>query len=71
MVVEQGVDRDLLMESSWVTPSCDIVTLSVERGERVYELTREVSQLMRAKYFGQTDDGEQEDRWSSLVPPTK
>ena len=51
-VVEKGVDRDLLLESSWVTPSCDIVSLSVERGERVYELTREVSELMRAKYFG-------------------
>jgi hypothetical protein len=51
LVVEKGVDRDVLMESSWVTPSCDIVSLSVERGERVYELTREVSQLMRAKYF--------------------
>jgi hypothetical protein len=51
LVVEEGVDRDLLLESSWVTPSCDIVSLSVERGERVYELTREVSHLMRAKYF--------------------
>ena len=50
-VVERGVDRDLLVESSWVTPSCDIVSLSTERGERVYELTREVSELMRAKYF--------------------
>jgi hypothetical protein len=51
LVVEKGVDRGILMESSWVTPSCDIVSLSVERGERVYELTRQVSQLMRAKYF--------------------
>ncbi len=51
LVVDQGVDRGVLMQSSWVTPSCDIVSLSGERGERVYELTREVSQLMRAKYF--------------------
>ena len=50
-VAQKGVERDLLMESSWITPSCDIVSLSAERGERVYELTREVSQLMRAKYF--------------------
>lgn len=50
-VVEKGVDRNLLMDSSWITPSCDIASLSEERGERVYELTREVSELMRAKYF--------------------
>ena len=52
MVVASGVDRDLLMGSSWITPSCDIATLSAERGERVFELAREVSQTMRAKYFG-------------------
>ncbi len=50
-VVEKGVDRNLLMDSSWITPSCDISSLSEERGERVYRLTREVSQMMRAKYF--------------------
>jgi hypothetical protein len=50
-VVEKGVDRNLLMDSSWITPSCDIAALSEERGERVFELTREVSELMRAKYF--------------------
>lgn len=50
-VAEKGVDRGLLMESSWVTPSCDVTTLSEERGERVYALTREVSERMRAKYF--------------------
>jgi hypothetical protein len=51
LVVGKGVDRELLMESSWVMPSCDIVSLPAEYGERVYELTREVSQLMRADHF--------------------
>jgi len=39
------------MESSWVMPSCDIVSLPAEHGERVYKLTSEVSQLMRANHF--------------------
>jgi len=51
LVVERGVDRGLLMESSWVMPSCDIVSLPAEHGERVYKLTSEVSQLMRANHF--------------------
>jgi hypothetical protein len=51
MVVANGIDRNLLIESSWITPSCDIASLSTERGERVYKLTREVSEIMRAKYF--------------------
>jgi hypothetical protein len=50
-VVAKGVDRTLLMESSLITPSCDIAALSAERGQRVYELARDVSKLMRAKYF--------------------
>jgi hypothetical protein len=51
LVARKGVDLDLLTESSWITPSCDIATLSAERGKRVYELAGEVSQLMRARYF--------------------
>jgi hypothetical protein len=51
MVVANGVNRNILFDSSWVTPSCDIASLSPERGERVYKLTRVVSELMRAKYF--------------------
>jgi hypothetical protein len=51
LVAETGINQELLMESSWVMPSCDIVSLSADRGERVYGLTQEVSQLMRARHF--------------------
>ncbi len=52
-VVDRGIDKELLLESSWVTPSCIPQTLSIELAERVLTYTREVSQRMREKYFGQ------------------
>lgn len=51
-VVDKGVDKEKLLESSWVTPTCEPATLSVELAERVFEFTREISQRMREKYFG-------------------
>lgn len=52
LAVDKGIDRELLLESSWITPSCDTTTMSVELAERVYAYTRELSQRMREKYFG-------------------
>ena len=52
MVLDKGIDKELLYESSWITPTCDVSTLPVELAERVYEFTREVSRVMRGKYFG-------------------
>ena len=52
MVVERGIDKDLLLESSWISPSCVISAPTLELGERVYALTSEVSQRLREKYFG-------------------
>ncbi len=51
-VVDMGVDKEMLLESSWITPSCGCATLSIELANRVYGFTREVSQRMRKKYFG-------------------
>ena len=51
-VVDKGVDKQALLEASWVTPTCEPATMSVELAERVYEFTNEVSQRMRQKYFG-------------------
>ncbi len=50
-VVDKGIDRQLLMESSWVTPTCEPATLPVELAETVCRYTREVSERLRAKYF--------------------
>ncbi|MFC1978282.1 methionine synthase, partial [Chloroflexota bacterium] len=52
LVVDGGIDKEMLLESSWITPSCGCATLSIELNERVYDFTREVSQRMREKYFG-------------------
>ncbi len=51
-VVDKGIDREMLLESSWIGPSCEVITLSVELAERVFDFTKEVSQRMREKYFG-------------------
>jgi len=51
-VVAKGIDKGLLLESSWVTPTCEPATMPVELAERVYQYTAEVSRRMREKYFG-------------------
>jgi len=51
LVVDKGIDKEMLCESSWITPSCSTAILSIELAERVYEFTKEVSQRMREKYF--------------------
>jgi len=51
-VVDKGIDKERLLESSWVTPTCEPATMPVELAERVYEYTKEVSQRMRERYFG-------------------
>ena len=52
LAVDKGIDKELLLESSWITPSCEPVLLSTELAEKIYDFTNEVSQLMRKKYFG-------------------
>ncbi len=51
-LVDRGIERELLAESSLITPSCATTTLSPELAERVFEYTREVSRRMKEKYFG-------------------
>ena len=50
-VVANGIDKELLLESSWISPNCVISAPTIELGERVYALTSEVSQQMREKHF--------------------
>ena len=51
LVVDKGIDKQTLLESSWITPTCEPLTLSIELAERVCNFTREVSERMRGKYF--------------------
>lgn len=52
LVVDRGIDKDLLLELSCITPSCETNTMPIELADRVYGFTKEVSQQMREKYFG-------------------
>lgn len=50
-VADRGIDKEQLLQSSWITPSCVPTTLSLELAERIYEYTAEISRVMRQKYF--------------------
>lgn len=44
---KRGIDRDLVIEQSLVTPSCGAGLLKYEEAERIYMLTAEVSGMLR------------------------
>lgn len=50
-LIGKGVDHNLLLESSWITPSCATSTMNVPSSDKVFDLTAQVSQIMRGKYF--------------------
>lgn len=45
-----GVDERLLVESSWIMPSCDMALLTPEEADRALLLTSRLSRAMRDKY---------------------
>lgn len=47
-----AIDKQQLLEASWVTPTCEPATMQVDMAEKIYEHTAEVSKLMRKKFFG-------------------
>ena len=51
-VVAKGIDEKQLLEASWVSPTCETVSMTVELADMVYDTVREVSRLLRQKYFG-------------------
>ena len=52
LMIDRGIDRDMLAEASWVTPSCSTASMSLEMAERAFVYASEVSRRMREKYFG-------------------
>ncbi|MDY6952770.1 MAG: hypothetical protein SWE60_14760, partial [Thermodesulfobacteriota bacterium] len=46
-LAHQGVDPKILRQQSMITPACGTGLLSVEKTERIYELTSQVSYLWR------------------------
>lgn len=51
LLIERGVNKQLLRESALITPSCGTGAMSVAASERVYQLTRQLSEHFRTKYF--------------------
>lgn len=48
----RGVDRDTLARRSLVTPACGLGPTDVESAGRALEMTVELSELLRGRYFG-------------------
>lgn len=51
LLANEGIDKQLILESSFVTTSCETSLMPVQMAERAFQLTREVSSRMRSKYF--------------------
>ena len=49
-LVEKGVSRDALLKQGLVSPACGTGSLSTTLAERVFDLTAQVSALMRERY---------------------
>lgn len=47
----RGIDRDLLVRRSLVTPACGLGPMTEEIAEKALSLTGQVSTMMRGKYF--------------------
>jgi hypothetical protein len=50
LFVKQGIDEQILAESSWVLPSCETVLLTPEESDRALKITSQISQAMKKKY---------------------
>ncbi len=50
LLVRNGVDEGLLVSSSWLMPSCDTVMMTPENSDLAFNMTKEISDIMRGKY---------------------
>ncbi len=50
-VAATGIDPKLLMERSFVSPTCETGPMTLALADRVYEMTGAVCRLLRAKHF--------------------
>jgi hypothetical protein len=47
--INGGFER-LLVSSSWLMPSCDTVMMTPEQSDPAFNMTKEISDIMRSKY---------------------
>jgi hypothetical protein len=50
LLVQNGIDEELVASSSWILPSCETVLLSPEKSDLAFSMTSEISRLMKKKY---------------------
>jgi hypothetical protein len=52
LLVRGGIDKQQLVERSFITPCCTTSTLSIDHAEQAFRCTKNISHEMRQKYFG-------------------
>lgn len=52
LLVNQGLDRELILKRSFIMPACVTSTLSIDLTERAFHLTKNISDDMRRKHAG-------------------
>ncbi|MFQ5455257.1 MAG: hypothetical protein ACE5EA_03500 [Nitrospirota bacterium] len=51
LLVSKGIEKEMLLSQSLITPSCGMGSLSIEQAVKVMELTSGLSSEMRKRYF--------------------
>jgi hypothetical protein len=54
LLAGRGIDKQKLLERSFVTPCCSTATLSPDLAEKVFQYTHNLSHRLRQRYFGAT-----------------
>ena len=50
LLVQNGIDEELVASSSWVLPSCETVLLSPEKSDLAFSMVSEISRIMTEKW---------------------
>lgn len=51
LLIDRGIDKEILLNQSLITPNCGTGSMKPEHAERTFALSREISEAMRRKYF--------------------
>lgn len=50
LFVSKGIEEELLISSSWLMPACDTIMMKPELSDLAFNMTKEISYIMRSKY---------------------
>lgn len=48
--VSAGIDEELLASCSWILPACEPILLTPDQSDLVFEMTSQISKIMKSKY---------------------